>query len=283
MSNSLKHTPLVSVIIPAFNSMTSSKNIEQTLKSIVNQTYENIEVLVIDNFSSDSTPEVCKQYPIRFFQVEGNRSKARNFGIEEMKGDYALFVDSDHILDAKVVEECVSQVTHAGAECIIIPVIFVNTVESRLDCSQMRNLEFRVDLGTQTLVLFYSRILLSGISFPEDVELGEDMIFSSEVLAKKPTVARIHSAIRHLEEGSVRNVILRSWSYGKKFGSTISEIGSRNSTWFILSISPFAIGRIRKIVVNVSDSPATFLGFSLYTVLKHFSFAISYCIHHQKR
>lgn len=283
MSNSLKDTPLVSVIIPAFNSMTGSKNIEQTLRSIVNQSYKNIEILVIDNFSNDSTHEVCKRYPIRFFQIEGNRSKARNLGIKEMKGDYALFVDSDHVLTPRVVEECVCQVMHAGADCIIIPVIFVNKVKSHLDCSQMRNLEFKIDLGTQTLILFYSRDALRGVNFPEDVELGEDMIFSSRVLAKKPTVTRIHSTIRHFEDGSVKNVIVRSWSYGKKFGSTISEIGAGNSTWFVLSISPLSIGRVRQIVRNVSGSPSTVFGFSLYTTLKHLSFAISYCINVLKR
>jgi len=273
--------PLVSVIIPTFNSMTGTKNVDKTLKSIMNQTYQNIEVLVIDNFSIDTTYNVCKSYPIRFFRLGGNRSKARNYGISRMRGDYALFSDSDHILTPKVVEDCVNQALHSNADCIIVPVKFVSGGKARIDCSQMRALESKLELGARTFILFYSKDLIRNIRFPESVELGEDMIFSSRALDNKPIISRVKSIIYHIEDESVKNLVFRSWDYGKRFRLTISEIGLRNSTRLISDLSALNIRKLvkgSKIISNDSNGLMTILCFSFYILIKHLSFGISYCL-----
>jgi glycosyltransferase involved in cell wall biosynthesis len=269
--------PSVSIIIPTFNSMTGTKNIEETLKSITSQTYPNVEILIVDNFSKDATHEICRRYPVRFFQLKGNRSQARNYGIDKMSGDYALFVDSDFVLEPDVVEECVSQSMHFKADCVVIPVKFVSKSMSRIDCSQMRNIELGADLGLQSTILFYTRELIRSIQFPESVEIGEDMIFSSIALERKPNVSRTSSMIYHVEDGTTRNLILRSWNYGKKFRSTISGVGARGSTRLILDLSALNVRKLRKIVSAVSDRPGTGFCFLLYVLLKHSSFAVSYC------
>lgn len=270
--------PTVSVIIPTFNSMTGTKNIEKTLKSIMSQTYTNIEILIVDNFSKDTTSKVCRDYPVRFFRLKGKRSEARNYGISKMSGDYALFVDSDFILEQRVVEECVNKCTRFKADCVAIPVKFISKSTARIDCSQMRNIELRADLGFQSTILFYSTELIRTIRFPRSVELGEDMVFSSTVLERKPNVLRIGSAICHIEDGTTKNLILRSWNYGKKFRSTISGIGARDSTRIMLDLSALNIRKLRKTVSAVSNAPRTGFCFLLYVLLKHSSFALSYCL-----
>ena len=139
---------LVSVIIPTYNSMTGTKNVENTLKSILDQTYRNVEILVIDNFSNDDTHRVCMNYPVRFYFLRGNRSKARNFGLERMRGVYALFVDSDHVLTKTVIDDCVAMTKYSHADCAIIPISFVSRGTARINCSQMRNMDFRLGLGS---------------------------------------------------------------------------------------------------------------------------------------
>jgi hypothetical protein len=270
--------PLVSVIIPTFNSMTGTKNIEEALNSIMNQTYRSIEIFVVDNFSSDATEEVCGGYSVRFFKFRGNRSQARNYGLDKMNGDYALFVDSDFVLEPTVVEECITECVRSKADCLAIPVEFVSKSTSRIDCSHMRNIELGADLGFQSTILFYSRELIRSVRFPESVELGEDMVFSSTVLKCKPRVSRISSLIYHIEDGTTRNLILRSWYYGKKFRSTISGIGSTDSTRLILDLSALNMRKLRKIVSAVSNTPGISFCFLLYVLLKHSSFAMSYCL-----
>ncbi len=84
--------PLVSVIVPTYN---SEKNIGLCLKSIINQSYKNIEILVVDRFSEDSTVEIAESYGAKVYQLDCERAKAKNFGLGKAMGRYVLLVDSD--------------------------------------------------------------------------------------------------------------------------------------------------------------------------------------------
>ena len=114
-------SPLVSVIVPCKN---SSQFIAQCLESIKNQTYKNIEIIVVDNNSTDNTKEIARKYTKLVFNKGPERSTQRNFGAKESKGEYLLFIDSDMILTRKVVEECVGKIDQS-AKAIIIPEISI--------------------------------------------------------------------------------------------------------------------------------------------------------------
>ena len=79
--------PLVSVIITTKN---SSRTLETCLKSIKDQTYKNIELIVIDNNSIDNTKEIAKKYTNKVFNYGPERSAQRNFGAKQAKGEYLL-------------------------------------------------------------------------------------------------------------------------------------------------------------------------------------------------
>lgn len=88
-------SPLISVVIPAYN---AEKHIEETLQSVFNQTYKNIEILVIDDGSSDNTLQILKKYENRlniFSQKNTGVAKARNFAAEKSNGEWLAFIDSD--------------------------------------------------------------------------------------------------------------------------------------------------------------------------------------------
>lgn len=100
--------PLVSVIIPAYN---AEAFIERTLQSVLSQTYKNIEVLVVDDGSQDSTPEIVKsfaQQDIRvtlFQQKNAGVAAARNLAIEKSMGEYIAPLDADDIWYPKKLEK----------------------------------------------------------------------------------------------------------------------------------------------------------------------------------
>ena len=100
----MKNKPSVSVIIPTYN---SEKTIEKCLESIRNQSYKNIEIIVVDRFSMDKTVEIAEKYGARIIQDYGERTRAKNIGLKKAKGKYVLFVDSDMELSKDVVKECV--------------------------------------------------------------------------------------------------------------------------------------------------------------------------------
>ncbi len=95
---------LVSIIVTTKN---EGEVIEKLLKSIKKQTYKNIEILVVDNQSSDATKEICKNYTNVVLDFGPERSSQRNFGAKKAHGEYVLFLDADMELTPNVVEECV--------------------------------------------------------------------------------------------------------------------------------------------------------------------------------
>lgn len=104
---------LVSVIITTKN---EELNIGNCLESIKQQTYENIEIIVVDNNSGDKTKEISKKYTKNVFDKGPERSAQRNYGmIEKSKGKYVMFLDADMILSPSVVETGVNSMGDAVA------------------------------------------------------------------------------------------------------------------------------------------------------------------------
>lgn len=100
---------LISIIIPVYN---SEKNILDTLKSVHNLSYENYECIIIDDGSTDSSKSIINNYIkdfSRFKLIPTNNSgvcTARNIGVENAKGKFLLFLDSDDLLDNNFLSEC---------------------------------------------------------------------------------------------------------------------------------------------------------------------------------
>lgn len=108
MINNKTIEPFFSIIIPAFN---VSKYISQSLKSTVNQTYNNIEIIIIDDNSTDGTADLVSLFAkndprILFIRNKENKSQnySRKKGVELAKGDYILFLDSDDELELNACE-----------------------------------------------------------------------------------------------------------------------------------------------------------------------------------
>ena len=93
---------LISIIVPIYN---VEKYLRQCLDSILNQTYQNFECLLINDGSPDNSADICREYVekdsrFKYFEKEnGGLSDARNYGIRQSKGSYLTFVDSDDWLE----------------------------------------------------------------------------------------------------------------------------------------------------------------------------------------
>lgn len=96
--------PLVSIIIPTYNSW---KYIKNCLESIINQSYDNIEIIIVDKFSLDKTKEIASKYTNFIFDKWVERTTQKNYWIKKAKWKYVFFVDSDMTLNQKVVEKSV--------------------------------------------------------------------------------------------------------------------------------------------------------------------------------
>jgi glycosyltransferase involved in cell wall biosynthesis len=107
----MKNEPLVSIIIPTYN---SGRTLAKCLASIKSQTYKNVEIIVVDNFSTDKTQDIANDYGAEVLQLKSERTRAKNFGTRRAKGEYVCFIDSDMELDEKVIGECVGLIKKDG-------------------------------------------------------------------------------------------------------------------------------------------------------------------------
>lgn len=103
----MEHQPLVSIIVPIYN---TEQYLNHCLTSIVNQTYHNLEILLVNDGSTDGSEAICRQFMasdprIQLFSQENQgQSAARNLGLDHMTGQYLMFVDSDDYIDLSMVE-----------------------------------------------------------------------------------------------------------------------------------------------------------------------------------
>lgn len=100
----MSKNPLVSINIPTYN---SERTIKQTLDSVKSQTYKNFEIIVIDSYSNDKTIEICQNFVCKIISYEGTLLGARGKGVENSKGKFILFLDSDQILERTAIERAV--------------------------------------------------------------------------------------------------------------------------------------------------------------------------------
>ncbi len=102
-----KKNPLISIIIPIYQ---VEKYLVRCLESIINQTYENIEIILVDDGSKDNCPQICDEYMKKDKRIKvihkknGGLSDARNKGLETIKGSYVTFVDSDDYVEKDYIE-----------------------------------------------------------------------------------------------------------------------------------------------------------------------------------
>lgn len=111
---------IVSVII---TSKDEAHNIGNCLQSIIRQTYpqEKIEIIVVDNYSTDKTVEIARKYADAVYVIGRNRAAQLNFGAKEAVGKYLLYLDSDMILSDNVIGECVNMCEKDGYIALYIP------------------------------------------------------------------------------------------------------------------------------------------------------------------
>ena len=101
---------LVSIIVPTFN---RADKIQNAISSVINQKYNNWELIIVDNESLDGTKEMIKNYKdsrIRFYSISNNGviGYSRNFGVEKSNGRYLAFLDSDDCWENEKLSICIS-------------------------------------------------------------------------------------------------------------------------------------------------------------------------------
>ena len=208
--------PLVTVVVPTKN---SEKTLGECLNSIKNQTYPAIQLIVVDNFSSDQTPEIGQRLADAFYSKGPERSAQRNFAVEQSAGEYVCIIDSDMTLDSTVIEECVNEMQKdPKTRGVIIP------EESFGDgfWAQCKKLERSFYLGVpymEAARFFYKRDFISLGGYNLNMVSGEDWDLSQRI-ESLGLLSRTKAFIHHNEGRiSLLKTVQKKFYYAKLFAS----------------------------------------------------------------
>lgn len=190
---------LVSIIVPVYN---LEDYIANCLNSLVSQTYENIEVLCIDDGSSDGSPSIIKAFAEKDTRVKyirqdnGGVSVARNTGLEKAEGDYILFTDGDDYLHPQAVEILTSCLEKNGMDMVYGGAKVIGNYDEETEtineysfkessAFEMFDYRYGLSLGRQVWCKLYRREMLCGKHFDKKFKFGEDSIFVISTLSDR--------------------------------------------------------------------------------------------------
>lgn len=211
----MKHTsplPVVTIIVTTKNNETT---IGACLESIVKQTYTSIELIVVDNNSTDKTKDIAHQYTDLVYNVGPERSAQRNYAAALSNGDYLMIIDSDMELAPTITTECVEVITES-VKAVVIPEESFG-VGFWAQCKALER-SFYVGVDWIEAPRFFTKDLYNSVGgYDEAMSGGEDWDLRNRISAKT-TIAHIDAVIRHNEGHlTLKEIILSRKYYAKGF------------------------------------------------------------------
>lgn len=176
-----KECPLVSIVLPVYN---GEKYLKLSIESCINQTYQNWELLIIDDCSSDATPEIAKKYEsqddrIRYYRNEKNLKLpgALNRGFSLTQGEYLTWTSDDNYYRPEALEKMVYALEHSSAEFVFTNYSIIDGEGKETERIEISN-DFRHKIWGANIVgacFMYSRMVYEQIGdYDTSIFLAED-------------------------------------------------------------------------------------------------------------
>jgi glycosyltransferase involved in cell wall biosynthesis len=216
----MSNEKLISVIIPVYG---VEKYISQCLDSVINQSYRNLEIIVINDGTKDKSAEIAKEYARKDCRIKvydyanGGLSIARNRGLELAKGEYISFVDSDDWLHPDFYKKLAGALETNNADIVKCSIIIIDTVKEKIKgFKETKTRKSDIDLYFNQGFLWrvvwnalYKREIVMGVRYPANVNF-EDNYASGMYVFKARIVVELNDVLYYYR----RN--LSGLSKGKK-------------------------------------------------------------------
>jgi len=242
----MENKPLVSVIIPVKN---SSSVLEECIHQINNQTYKNIEIIVVDSNSSDNTLSLCKKYRVKVIQFDNkdlqgsfDATYKRNLGAKNAKGEFIYYLDADFRLTAKVIDEAVDVCQNKKFDAVIVTEVVIGE-GFWTACKAMEQKCYTGDDNIESPRFFKKRVWndLNGL----DEKLGagcDDWDLYQRLIKKGCRATRIKSVLLHNERKiTFLNTMKKAYLYGRD----VSKFVKKNPKGGIIYFFPIRMAYIR--------------------------------------
>ena len=217
---------LISIVVPVYN---VEDYLRKCIESILNQTHKNLQIILIDDGSTDNSGAICDEYAVKDSRIEvihkpnGGVTSARKAGLDLVRGNYVGFVDSDDWIDSNMYEEMLNNLIKTGADFVhtgIIDekngiekyicdfeeqIVYTPKDDKELWKSYMNlNKDFAINSYLYTKLFKKNIIVPSFKDVADDICFGEDRIAITECLLKSRSVSFLKKAYYHYvrREGS---------------------------------------------------------------------------------
>lgn len=254
---------LVSVIITTKN---SSRTLKTCLESIKKQSYENIELIVIDNDSTDNTKDIAKEFTDKVYDFGPERSAQRNYGATQAKGEFLLIHDSDIYFDIDSVKECVEISEKEICDAIILPEKSIGEGF----WSKVKGFERNLYVGNDLIEApryFRSKSYENIGGYDEELTGGEDWDLGIRFREKGYVISRASIFLKH-DEGRL-NLLGSSKKRIYYAGSILGKYAEKHPQEFKKQMSFFVRFPINKILKQGFRHPILL---SCMIIMKTFEF-----------
>ena len=211
----------VSVIIPVYN---VEKYLKKCLDSLINQTYSNLEIIVVNDGSTDNSSKIIKEYVKKYKNIinididNHGQGYARNLGLKKATGDYIMFLDSDDYLDLTIIEKLINNIKDSDlAVCNLYKVINGQN-ELFVNYHDFGNNQISLMLSHPGPVAkLYKKEILKNVKFLENVYY-EDLSFTPVVALNTNKVSYVNEELYYyiIHDNSTMNQ--------KKYNSKMDDI-----------------------------------------------------------
>lgn len=222
--------PLISVLLPAYN---VEKYIAKCLETVINQTYKNIEIIIVDDCSPDSSGLIAEEFSkkdsrIKVIHHKENQglSAARNTGIDNSNGEYITFIDSDDWVSKDYVEYLYKIITETESDIAMVKSFFTSrfTEQVKVDkiysitpedmlCDFLYN---RIHVGVWNRL--YKRTIIGDNRFRLESLTGEGMQFNTQIIPKAKKIGvglkRVYTYNVDNDTSATKKPNLKKQSYG---------------------------------------------------------------------
>lgn len=219
----------ISVIISIYN---SEKVINRCVDSILKQTYKNLEIILVDDGSTDNSPKICDQYKKKdkrvkvYHKKNGGVSSARNLGLDESTGEYISFIDSDDYIEDNMYEVLIDNIHRNSSDIAICNMLHEDNNNNILHNFNHYNFEFNREsypeysyfipsISGYVCNKIYSKDIIyyennTHVEFDSNITIAEDDLFNYEVFEKNEKIkySYINDKLYHYvfnREGAINN------------------------------------------------------------------------------
>lgn len=213
-----------SIILPIYN---VEKYLSKCLDSIINQTHRNIEIICINDGSTDNSLQILEEYTQKDGRIKIINQKnqgvsiARNVGIENATGDYILFIDADDWIELDACEVLLNTINNKKFDLIYFNYYAINSnIKRKINIVNKKITKnyFLTNGGLWNCCYNADFIKKNKISFPKDIKISEDLVFKTIIILNNPKIeviseplynyfyTRENSATKNYTQGIIENI-----------------------------------------------------------------------------